>query len=76
MPFNSASANSEFASINAARCVHWPPSTWAVGEVGTVGMVGAVGAVGVPLDPPEDPPHATLNNASRRNRRLHQHSRE
>ena len=48
----------------AARCAHWPPSTWVAGEVGTVGTVGAVGVVGVPLDPPEDPPHATLNNAS------------
>ena len=26
--------------------------------------VGAVSAVGRPLDPPEDPPHATHNNAS------------
>jgi hypothetical protein len=27
-------------------------------------MVGAVGPVGVALDPSEDFPHATLNNAS------------
>ena len=48
MPFSSANANSEFASINGVRWLHWPPSTWSVGPVGPVGG---------PLDPPEDPPH-------------------
>jgi hypothetical protein len=57
LPFNSANANSEFASSNAARVPHSPPSTWTGGTVGSLGVDG-------PFGPSGGPPHAIMNNAS------------